>query len=284
MTRTRKLLDLTGLGLRILAEAPVRPRWAYYRLRTYAYHYVLNDRHRNRIGEYRQQVRSVHDAVAHVLGCSAEAVAAVDDSELMSSIVAEGKWVYSLGKYGDGDLPSGGPIGVNFGPSPEFMLLANLVCRLVQPETVIETGVGRGFQTTSILDALARNHKGHLWSIDLPSLYAGFAEQVGEVIPQRLRERWSLEFGPSAVVMPRLLQSMGQLDVTVHDAAANYDNQSTEYAIALARMRPGGVLISNMINSDAFIEATDSVECRWAIIDHNHPTKPSPLGVLCKLA
>jgi predicted O-methyltransferase YrrM len=221
---------------------------------------------------------------ARMLGSSAEAVAAVDDSELMSSIVAEGKRVYSLGKYGEGDLPSGGPIGVNFGPSPEFMLLANLVCRLVQAETVIETGVGRGFQTTSILDALARNHKGHLWSIDLPSLYAGFAEQVGEVIPQRLRERWSLEFGPSVVVMPRLPQSMGQLDVTVHDAAANYDNQSTEFAIALASMRPGGVLISNMINSDAFIEATDSVECRWAIIDHNHPTKPSPLGVLCKLA
>ena len=164
------------------------------------------------------------------------------------------------------------------------MLLANLVCRLVQPETVIETSVGRGFQTTSILDALARNEKGRLWRIDLPSLYAGYAEQVGEVVPQRLRERWTLEFGPGAVVMPRLLKSMDRLDFSVHDAASNYDNRSMEYAISLSKMRPGGVLISNMINSDAFIEATDSVECRWAIIDHNHPTKPSPLGVLCKLA
>ena len=278
------MLDLARLAMRILAEAPVRPRWAYYRLRAYAYHYVLDDRHRMRIGEYRKQARTVRDAVAYVLGCSAEAVAAVDDSELMSSIVAEGKWVYSLGDYGDGDSPAGGPIGVNFGPSPEFMLLANLVCRLVQPEAVIETGVGRGFQTTSILDALARNQKGRLWSIDLPSLYSGFAEQIGEVIPKRLRERWSLEFGPSAIVMPRLLESFDRLDVSVHDAAANYDNQTTEYGIALAKMRPGGVLISNMINSDAFIEATETVDCRWAIIDHHHPTKPSPLGVLCKVS
>ena len=87
--------------MRILAEAPVRPRRAYYRLRAYAYHYLLDERHKTRIGEYRQQSRTVRDAVAHVLGCSATAVAAVDDSELMSRIVAEGKWVYSLGKYGN---------------------------------------------------------------------------------------------------------------------------------------------------------------------------------------
>jgi predicted O-methyltransferase YrrM len=279
-----KALDLSLLGLRILAEAPVRPRWAYYRLRTYAYHYLLNDRHRTRMEEYRAGARTVHEAVAHVLGRSDEEVAAADDSELLANIEVSGKWVIGLGAYGDGATTPQGPIGVNFGPSPEFMRLANLVCRLVEPETVIETGVGRGFMTSSILDALARNQRGHLWSIDLPGLYAGYAEQLGEAIPARLRERWTLEFGPSAIVLPRLLAQLDQLDVSVHDAAANYDNQSTEFALALGKMRPGGVLISNMINSDAFIEATDRIDCRWAVIDHHHPNKPNPLGVLCKLS
>jgi hypothetical protein len=284
MASARKRWDMTLLGLRMLAEIPVRPRWTCYRLRAYAFHYVFQDRYKTRMEEYRSHSMTVLEAVSHVLGISDEEVAAVDDSQLMASIVAKHKWVFSLGDYGDKSTQPQGPIGVNYGPSPEFMRLANLVCRLVQPDVVIETGVGRGFQSTSILDALARNRKGHLWSIDLPGLYKGYADQVGEVVPMRLRDRWSLEFGPSAIVMPRILESVENVDVSVHDAAANYDNQSMEYSLVLQNMKPGGVLISNMINSDAFIEATDKIDCRWAIIDHHHPSKPSPLGILYKLS
>ncbi len=62
---------------------------------------------------------------------------------------------------------------------------------------------------------------------------------------------------------------------------ANYDNQKTEYRIALAHMPAGGVLISDMLNSDAFLETAEATDCRWAVV---RQTKAFPLGLLSKLS
>jgi predicted O-methyltransferase YrrM len=208
-------------------------------------------------------------------------VRAVDDSVLLESMVVENRWVVSLGAYGGEVKGSDGPIEVRYGPSPELMHLVNLVVRLLEPDQVLETGVAKGFTTASVLDALDRNEHGHLHSIELPSLYIGYSDQVGERIPDRLRSRWTLELGPSALAMPRVLARTGGLEVFIHDSAANYDNQRTEFRIALDKMPAGGVLVSDMLNSDAFLETTEAIDCRWAVVKQ---TKEFPLGILCKLS
>ena len=71
------------------------------------------------------------------------------------------------------------------------------------------------------------------------------------------------------------------MDVFVHDSASNFDNQMTEYRCALSSMPPGGVLISDMLNSDAFIQTAEATDCRWAVIEQ---TKTYPLGILSKLS
>jgi predicted O-methyltransferase YrrM len=231
-------------------------------------------------------VQPLHEAIAYVTGRSEVEIQAVDDSELIRSMVVEDRWVVSLGEYvpgasAPGDVQYGGPIEIRYGPSPELMRVINIVCRLLRPNHVVETGVAKGFTTASILDAIDRNRAGHLYSVELPSLYIGYSKQVGERIPNRLRGRWTLEFGPSAVVLPRLMNRIGAVDVFVHDSAANYDNQMTEYRCALSSMPRGGVLISDMLNSDAFIETAEATECRWAVIEQ---TKMHPLGILSKLS
>jgi hypothetical protein len=262
------------------------------RARGYASRYLFNRLHQERLAEYGSHVRPMIEAVAHVTGCSEEKVRAADDSELMRSIEighspvqpdgSRYTWVVGLGQYGgESESRVGGPIEAFYGPSPEMMGLVSLVCRLLRPEHVVETGVAKGFTSTAALDALDRNGRGQLHSVELPGLYVGFADQVGERIPQRLRHRWTLEFGPSAVMMPKIMRRIPAVDVFVHDSAANYDNQRTEFGIALDHMAAGSALISDMLNSDAFLEATESTDCRWSVINQS---KDLPIGLLCKLS
>lgn len=281
MSVIRSGLGLAKIGLFLVLETPLRPRWAYYRARGYAYHYLLDRLHQKRTAEYARHLRSLHDALAYVLGRDLEEVRAADDSEMIANMVVRERWVVSLDEAGAEASTNGdGPIEVWYGPSPELMRAVNLGTRLLRPETVVETGVAKGFTTASTLEALDRNGTGHMYSVELPSLYLGYARQVGEVIPERLRSRWTLELGPSALAIPRIAERVEAIDLFVHDSGANYDNQKTEYALALAHMPAGGVIVSDMLNSDAFLEMAESIDSRWAVIEQ---TKQYPIGVLRKL-
>lgn len=282
MSLIRSGLNLAKIGAFLVLEAPFRPRWAYYRARGYAYHYVLDRLHQARTGEYGRHVRSLYDAIAYVLGRDREDVQQADDSPMLAKMVVRDRWVVGLGEP-DGSRRGSrntGPIEVRYGPSPQLMRVVNVVTRLLRPDVVVETGVAKGFTTASTLEALDRNGHGQMYSVELPSLYVGYTRQVGEVIPDRLRGRWRLELGPSALAMPRIGKRVSSIDLFVHDSGANYDNQKTEFRIALAHMSPGGVIVSDMLNSDAFAEIAGSVACRWAVIEQ---TKAFPIGLLCKL-
>lgn len=137
----------------------------------------------------------------------------------------------------------------------------------------------RDSPAAGILDALEQNGTGDLYSVELPSLYIGYTQQVGEKIPEELRERWHLELGPSALVLPRLLDRLGFVDVFVYDSAASYDNQITEFGIILAGMRPGGVVIANFMMTDAFVEVAERYNCEWTTTEQ---TKAYPIGLLTK--
>src|SRR5258706_11605345 len=69
------------------------------------------------------------------------------------------------------------------------------IVRARRPEVVVETGVGFGVTTAFILAALAQNEHGTLYSVDLPPLGVGAAEQVGFLVPEEFRSRWRLVRG-----------------------------------------------------------------------------------------
>lgn len=58
--------------------------------------------------------------------------------------------------------------------------------RHLRAEWVVETGVAHGFTSRFILQALASNRAGRLWSIDLPPLNPGLRQQVGIAVPKEL--------------------------------------------------------------------------------------------------
>jgi len=276
----KSILSPARTFLFLILEAPFRPRWAYYRLRGFIYHYYLNRFHEKRVDEYSMRLQSLDDALAFCTDRSKEEVIEAGRSEILEKMQVRDRWVVAL--PGEGDVTetgSKGPIEVFYGPSPELMKTVHIVCRLLQPEIVIETGVAKGFTSAGILDALEQNGTGDLYSVELPSLYIGYTQQVGEKISERLRKRWHLELGPSALVLPRLLDRLGSVDVFLYDSASSYDNQITELSIILAGMRTGGVVIADLLETDAFVEVAEHYNCEWTTTEQ---TKAYPIGLLTK--
>jgi len=111
-----------------------------------------------------------------------------------------------------------------------------LLVRALKPALVVETGVAEGVSTTFILQALADNHKGFLFSIDLPNQFyipnkgnfvATFNpvyESPGCLVPMELRDRWELILGRSCDVLPGLFKRLGQIDLFLHDSEHTYEH------------------------------------------------------------
>jgi predicted O-methyltransferase YrrM len=138
--------------------------------------------------------------------------------------------------------------------------------RHLRPEVAVETGVANGFSTAFALLALHENGAGHLHSIDLPrevgrdydpgTFYEGegragipAGSEPGWLIPEELRDRWTLLLGRSQEELPPLLERLGELDFFMHDSEHSFDCMWFEFNAAWPRLRAGGVLVSDDVNS-----------------------------------
>jgi hypothetical protein len=77
-----------------------------------------------------------------------------------------------------------------------------------------------------ILQALAANDEGHLWSIDLPPI--GAEQFAGSFVPHPLRSRWTLLRGRSRDLLPSLLSDLSA-DVFLHDSLHTTKNMTFEF-------------------------------------------------------
>jgi predicted O-methyltransferase YrrM len=118
---------------------------------------------------------------------------------------------------------------------------------------VVETGVAQGVTTAVILRAMAENREGTLYSIDVPPPHADDA-YVGSLVPDALRSRWTLLTGLSQDELAPLLTELGTIDVFLHDAVHRYETQTEEYAQAWPRLRAGGLLMTDDVDTPAFMD------------------------------
>lgn len=133
--------------------------------------------------------------------------------------------------------------------------------RVLRPKFLIETGVASGSMSSFLLAVLCQNNYGELFSIDLPprkglgsmdwTLEEGM--DVGFLIPETYKSRWSLIFGDTTYELPNLLRSRMDIDYFFHDSDHTFLHMTYEYAIAVKHMKPKGIVVSDDINkSDAF--------------------------------
>jgi predicted O-methyltransferase YrrM len=220
------------------------------------YRAVRSARHPNRTLERRR----IRDEVAGYLG-GRDVLAAfereVRASGLMEHLLEKGR-EHQAAVGGSGH--SLGAIGYTEG------VYLYAVLRKVRPRIAVETGVANGFSTAFSLLALQANGEGELHSIDLPrevgreyapdTFYKGEGRagippgsEPGWLIPSDLRERWTLVLGRSQEELPPLLARLGTIDSFMHDSEHSFDCMWFEFTAAWPHLRPGGVLLSDDVNS-----------------------------------
>jgi hypothetical protein len=128
--------------------------------------------------------------------------------------------------------------------------------RLLRPSHTLEVGVSSGVSSAYLLDALARNGRGTLHSVDLPSRprrpsrrpsAASWSLPPGRgpgwAVPPRLRARWDLRLGDKKDVVPRLARELPRVDLVLYDVPHDDADLSREFAELDRRMPNGSVAI-----------------------------------------
>jgi predicted O-methyltransferase YrrM len=212
------------------------------------------------------EARRIRSDVARFLGGRAALTGyerEVRTSGLMDHLLEKGR-EHQAAVTQSGDSFSLGAIGYTEG------VYLYAVLRKLRPRAAVETGVANGFSTAFSLLALQRNGEGHLHSVDLPrevgrdyepgTFYEGegragipSGSDPGWLIPPELKERWTLVLGRSQEALPPLLERLGSIDSFMHDSEHSYECMWFEFNAAWPHLRPGGLLLSDDVNStDAF--------------------------------
>jgi hypothetical protein len=123
-----------------------------------------------------------------------------------------------------------------------------------RPDVVIETGVAHGISSRVALEALAKNDRGHLWSIDLPHpLNHKLHGQTGVAVTDSCRSRWTYLAGESQRMLPPLVAEVPRVELFIHDSLHTAKNTLFEMEQAASIMPPRGVmLVDDIRGHDGF--------------------------------
>jgi predicted O-methyltransferase YrrM len=127
------------------------------------------------------------------------------------------------------------------------------VIRERKPEIVIETGMGSGVSTVSILSAM--NDKGKLISIDPGLPYGKGDREVGFIIPSSMKSNLVYVKGTSSERLEGVLRTLPRLDVFFHDSDHSYQNVKFELGLVWPKIKENPlILIDNYDWSEAAMD------------------------------
>ncbi|MDV2503975.1 MAG: class I SAM-dependent methyltransferase [bacterium] len=145
--------------------------------------------------------------------------------------------------------------------------LLYVLIRLIEPEVVVETGVGAGKSSAFILNAMQKNGYGLLYSIDLPNE----KDSSGWVIPENLRDRWDLRLGSSRELLGSLLQEKGPIDIFLHDSDHSYGNMMFEFRTVWQFIKRNGLFLAHDVGrNDALFDFCHEVNVSWTRVRTFH--------------
>lgn len=152
------------------------------------------------------------------------------------------------------------PVGV--GNDADFTFVHGLWCLSMHlpVSMAVETGVARGISSAAILASFKERQTGRLWSIDMPPLRDPWHYEHQAAIPPELRGRWTYVRGSSRRQLPRLLTSLGFIDLFVHDSSRTKRNMLFEMTEAWRAIRDGGAMVVNGVGEhDGFEQGLRSL-------------------------
>jgi hypothetical protein len=211
--------------------------------------------HASRLVDYKQYELSLSDALQKTCVAAPEQII-----HILSEV--------STGSPGSVSLE--GLIPGNWDGTKTLCEVIYCIVRLKRPGVIVETGVARGVSSSYILKALDKNANGHLYSIDMPMLKIGAKAEVGKLVANELRSRWTLIFGAGTHEMKKLRGKLEKIDMFIHDSNHTYLSQLAEYQIALGWLNKGGILVSHDVVNLALLEACKQFGCTPTVIMENN--------------
>ncbi len=224
---------------------------------------ILTPRHRKHLAYYADRQLPVAEGVTQALDLNISTVNEHLDN-LPEFLVSENK---------DPGMT------IKWSATSELAATTYTLIKLLKPEIVVETGVGAGVSSWTILRAMEENGVGRLVSIDLPTPNTELLPEVGYLVPGDLRHRWQLRTGPSQQILPQVLEELVEIDLFQHDSRHSYSNQLREYQTAWPFIKPSGMLVSDDVCNDALYDATRNWNREPTIIGQS---KESPIGLVRK--
>lgn len=82
------------------------------------------------------------------------------------------------------------PYPIDYSIDNQSGMFLYALCKIIQPEIIVETGVAYGLSSLYILQALHENEKGMLYSIDYLFTPLQTKEMIGSAIPRNLDKQW----------------------------------------------------------------------------------------------
>jgi len=159
-----------------------------------------------------------------------------------------------------------------FDADPVLARLAYNLTVALRPAVVVETGVALGITSSFVLAAMQQIGFGKLISIDLPPLGVE-PDAIGRIIPDDLRDRWTLLRGASSRELKRVLPDQPPVGLFIHDSLFTRRNAMAEYQLILPHLAPRAAIVANRVDlSDAF---------EW-LVRESHPSVSAVLSAEAK--
>lgn len=176
------------------------------------------------------------------------------------------------------------PFPTFFNADSTLAQLCYAVCRAWEPKTVLETGVGYGVTSATILAALHKTQAGTLHSIDLPPIADKDGKYVGLMVPEEYRCRWHFYRGSSKRLLARLLPlKISQVDIFVHDSPCTYELQKFELESVWPHLAPAGVMVLNNVGKNqAFAEFAVEKNITSSFLIEQKEKKGDLTGIILK--
>ena len=159
------------------------------------------------------------------------------------------------------------PYPTNYSINLDSRKFLYILCRIIKPKNVVETGVAYGLSSSYILKALETNNSGTLYSID--SIFRPWQNEdmIGAAIPQYLRHRWNLHLGKSSEKLEKIFDNLDGVNIFIHDSLHTYKNMMFEFELAETNLSDSGIILSDdVLDNDAFFDFSNNQELKNYLI------------------
>ena len=131
--------------------------------------------------------------------------------------------------------------------------LLYFLTRLTKPETIVETGVAAGFSSMAFLSAIQRNGHGRLYSSDFPYFRADNPQDyVGILVPQEMREGWTLLLKGDSVNLPAIRDQVASIDFYHYDSDKSYAGRTFGIEAVESKLTSDAIILMDDIVDNVF--------------------------------